>query len=141
MGVLGAAAGENKILSEFGVRCQLLQIAQAALLTATSVGEEGSNGFAVQLIAFDEGGDRHGEAAPPVGIAKEDNVVFVEISNFCADGRTGVGYLFCFAFGESDAVGFRIRRCQDDFYDVATDLFMDFFSNSFGVAAPGKIGY
>ena len=105
------------------------------------MGEEGSNGFAVQFIGFYEGGNRHGEAAPPVGITKENNVVFVEISNFCADGRTGVGCLFCFGLGDGDAIGFGVRSCGHDFYDVAADLFMDFFSNSFGVAALGKIGY
>lgn len=111
------------------------------LHTAAAVGEERRNLFTAHFVGVDEGCDGHRHAAPPVRIAEVDGVIFIKVSDFCADGRAGIACLLSLSLSDSYAIGFGIRSFRNDFYDVATDLFMNFLGNSLGVTALGKIGY
>ena len=117
-----------------GLGAKTLQILSAVSEAASLMRAEGDDGFAPQRLGFEQGKERHGHGAPPVGIADENRIICFRMRNAGADFRSGIPPLFLPCLFHHGIIIRGVGRDGFKFDDVAADPAMDMFREAAGVA-------
>lgn len=86
------------------------------------MGRKGNNLLAVEMMAVQEGIDRHGKVAPPDRISQENRIVLTQITEGILDSRPDFTHKFQLGLGDQGFVVRRIGFVWHDAEDIGTGL-------------------